>query len=210
MYFDQSQYFYNPHIQNDMNYNMYNGYNQYPMMNNQIQQQLPEQQITPQLENLFTWSKSIKRNNGELRSVETAVINFLMDYFNYTLDYNDFLSIYDDNTDSYNRISYNKKFFNTSKDACLKSKKYIWFNPIFDFTSCRFIFDRFLSKNNIDVLAMYISDNELYFKDYDGNIIYKSKRFNHNQNLCYLDIIFRLSNIYIDLSVWDIEIDNIR
>lgn len=135
-----------------------------------------------------------------------SVINFILDYFNFIVDENGFVCVdvsKDEDIELYSRVKINGKLLNINSN--IKSKNVMYFNPIVNLGVTRFIFDLFLNNNDIDILTFYITNNVLYLKDYNGNIIYNSAYFNYNLNLCYLDIIFRLCCIDADLGRWDID-----
>lgn len=136
----------------------------------------------------------------------SSIISFFIRYFDFEVDEFGFVcsdvSIEDD-IEVLKRVKVNNKLLNVKNEV--NSKNIIYFNPIVNLGTTRFLFELFLTKNNIDALVVYITDNVLYLKDFEGVIMYKSSKFEYNINLCYLDIIFRLCCIDVDLKRWDVD-----
>lgn len=136
-----------------------------------------------------------------------SIINFILKYFNFELDEKGFICIdvsNDPNMELLQRTKVDGRFMNVNKEF-MKAKGVIYFNPVVNLSLTRFLFDLFLQKARIETYIFYIANNTLYLKDNQGKVFYNSLRYNYNTNLCYLDIIFRLNCIDIDLSRWDVD-----
>lgn len=182
------------------NNNMVNNYNY------QISNSVNKKENNKSKKHLFTIDNFAFIQQSVTNEIN-SIINFVLRYFEFQLDDKGFICIDvspESDIEILQRVKLGDKFLNINKEY-MKSKSVIYFNPVVNLSLTRFIFDLFLQRARIETFIFYISNNILYLKDINGKIFYNSIRYNFNTNLCYLDIIFRLNCIDIDLSRWDVD-----
>lgn len=161
------------------------------------------QEVSLQQEPAEEFFKFAKFKKIKILKSYKEIVNYIKEYFELFFDDEGYLSEYIED-DKIGRIFLdNKKFIHMYKEVAENNRNIIYFDPFRNNLISKMILEKYLERNDINVLIMYISDNILFLKDFEGNIIFRSSRFEQNINLTYLDIFFRLNGYIIDWSEWD-------
>lgn len=139
---------------------------------------------------------------------DNSIINYILKQFKLEFDAEGYLveDIGNEDEEKYARVFINNKSININKDFADNNKNIIYFNIFRNYTIAKYLLERLLDKNNINyILTMYILNDRLYLKDFDGNIVKVSDEFKNNNTLCYLDMFFKILTIEVNLKRWDVE-----
>lgn len=196
MYYNQNNYIQQPYPYN----NMY----PYPPQPQQVQC-INNNQI--EMIPFLSYSNTIKYN--QVKENENSIIRYILDYFKLKIDVAGYIceDIGDEYEENLARIYINNKAINIDSTVVENTKNVILFNPFRSYIIAKYLLERVLSMNNIDnILTIYVLNNILYLKDFDGIVVRSSDYFEYNINLCYLDMILnKLLCIGVSLKEWDVN-----